>query len=104
MQAADSDWLSVCPEGTRIFIHVATGAKSTACAGFFNNRLKIRVAARPEGGKANKAVSIFMAHFFNVPLSSIHILSGETSRSKTVLVCGLSPVEIMQVVHASQNE
>lgn len=104
MQDAEADWLSACLEGTRIFIHVATGAKSTACAGFFNNRLKIRVAARPEGGKANKAIALFMAQFFNVPLNSIYILSGETSRSKTVLVCGLSPAEIMQAVHALQNE
>lgn len=47
---------------------------------------KIKVAAAPEKGKANKALCAFLADHFGVPLSRVAILSGETSHIKRVRI------------------
>lgn len=47
---------------------------------------KIKVAAAPEKGKANKALCVFLADHFNVAQSSVSILSGETSHIKRVRI------------------
>jgi uncharacterized protein (TIGR00251 family) len=45
---------------------------------------KIKVAAAPEKGKANRALCAFLADHFGVPQSRVSIVSGETSHLKRV--------------------
>lgn len=45
---------------------------------------KIKVAAAPEKGKANRALCAFLADHFGVPQSRVSIVSGETSHVKRV--------------------
>lgn len=47
---------------------------------------KIKLAAAPEKGKANRALCEFLADHFGVPQSRVTILSGETARIKRVRV------------------
>lgn len=47
---------------------------------------KVRVAAAPEKGKANKALCAFLADHFGVPQSRVTILSGETAHVKRVRI------------------
>ncbi len=46
--------------------------------------LKVRIAAAPVEGKANKEVVLFLSKWLNVPKSQISILRGETGRIKMV--------------------
>lgn len=48
--------------------------------------LKVRIAAAPVEGKANKEVVLFLSKWLNVPKSQIFILRGETGRIKMVEV------------------
>lgn len=50
--------------------------------------LKVRVAAAPEGGKANAALIALLAKTLEVPKSAVTIASGETSRLKQLNVAG----------------
>ncbi|MDA5192641.1 DUF167 domain-containing protein [Govanella unica] len=50
--------------------------------------LKIRLTAAPEDGKANQALLRLLARMFRIPKSSLDILSGESARSKRVLLRG----------------
>ena len=50
--------------------------------------LKVKVRAVPEKGKANKALESFLAKSLGLPKSSIEVISGHTSRAKTVLING----------------
>ena len=50
--------------------------------------LRIRVAAVPDKGKANSAVIALLAKRLGLPKSSLTIVSGETSRLKTVRIDG----------------
>ena len=54
-----------------------------------SGRLKLAVTAAPEKGKANKAVIELLAETLRIHESSIHIISGESSRDKRLLIKGL---------------
>jgi uncharacterized protein len=48
--------------------------------------LKVKVAAVPDDGKANKALIKFLAKEWNIASSNIEIISGTTSRNKKLLI------------------
>lgn len=50
--------------------------------------LRVRVSAVPDKGKANAAVVVMIAKALGVPKSSVSVVSGETSRLKTLDVAG----------------
>ena len=52
------------------------------------DRLKVRVAAPAEGGKANRAVVAVLKEWLDA--KDVEIVSGRSSREKTVRVLGLS--------------
>lgn len=47
--------------------------------------IKVKIAAQPVDGKANKALIEFLSKTFKIPKTSIDIVRGETSKDKTVL-------------------
>ncbi len=77
--------------GIKIHLKVTPNAvKSKICDiidGEFGQKiLRVRIAAVADNGKANKALLKFMAKEWGIAPSRIKILSGETSRIKTLLV------------------
>ena len=50
--------------------------------------LKVRVAAQPEDGQANKELVKFLAKTLNVTAKSIAVTGGESSRYKKVKIQG----------------
>jgi len=47
--------------------------------------IKVKIAAQPVDGKANKTLIEFLSKTFKIPKTSIQILKGETSKEKTIL-------------------
>jgi len=64
--------------------------------GIHDNAIKIALTAPPVDGKANKELIKFIAKYFNLAKSDIQIVSGESSRSKTILITGLNKDKIIQ--------
>ena len=58
-------------------------------------KLRVRVAAAPEGGKANEAVVALIARKLRVARSAITIVRGHRSRDKIVRLDGLGPDELV---------
>lgn len=54
----------------------------------------MRVAAAPEDGKANDAVIRLLAETLALPARDVQIVSGRSSRDKTVALEGMQPEEI----------
>lgn len=50
--------------------------------------LRVRVAAVPDKGKANAALIALLAKKLRLPKSAFSLLSGETSRHKTLALSG----------------
>jgi uncharacterized protein YggU (UPF0235/DUF167 family) len=53
----------------------------------------VRVAAPPEGGKANEAVLRLLADRLGVSKASLTLVSGRSSRDKIVEVSGIDQAE-----------
>jgi len=79
-------WLREEAAAVVLALHVQPGARRTAVAGTHGDALKVRLAAPPVDGKANAELVRFLADAFDVPLRSVAILRGETSRDKTVRI------------------
>ena len=65
-------------------IKVVPGASKSELAGIMENRLRLRIAAAPEDGKANGELRAFLAKLLDCPKKDIRIVSGERSRLKTL--------------------
>ena len=81
--------------GAAIAVKVMPRARKTEVAGVMDDgTIKIRIAAPPVDGAANKALVAFLAKALNVPGSQIDIIAGETSERKLISVVGISPEEV----------
>jgi len=67
-------------------LHVQPGASRTEFAGKHGERIKVRLAAPPQDGKANAALIEFLARHYGVPRRSVRITSGLKSRQKRVVI------------------
>lgn len=69
-------------------LHVQPGASRTEFAGKHGERIKVRLAARAQDGKANEALIEFLAQHYGVPKRSVRITAGLKSRQKRVVIDG----------------
>jgi uncharacterized protein (TIGR00251 family) len=67
-------------------LHVQPGASRTEFAGRHGERIKVRLAARAQDGKANDALIDFLAQHYGVPRRNVRITSGLKSRQKRVVI------------------
>lgn len=79
--------------GATLFLKVRPNARRDAIEGATAEadgslRLRVAVAAPPEGGKANRAVAALLATAAGVPKSAVEIRRGAASSLKTVLIKG----------------
>lgn len=91
-------WCQRLDENTsRIFIRLTPSAKQDAILGIAEiadqdveggQVLRVAVRAIPEKGKANKALIAFLAKKLSIAKSDIEIISGQTSRLKTLIITG----------------
>lgn len=80
-------WLSRDASGAWLIrVKAVPGASRDEIAGPLGDRLKIRVAAAPEGGKANKAICRLIAKRLGAPAKSVEVVTGPTNPEKTVRV------------------
>jgi uncharacterized protein (TIGR00251 family) len=77
-----------------IRIKVIPNASHDALCGLLGDRLKLRVSAAPEDGKANKAIEKLLARSVGLKPSQVIICAGHTNPEKTVQIYGIS-VEIL---------
>ncbi len=75
-------------EDVLIWIKAVPGASRNETAGVVGDRLKIRISAAPEGGKANTAICKLLASSLGVKPNQISIERGEASTAKIVRISG----------------
>ena len=67
-------------------LRIQPKARHDEIAGPQGDRLKIRIAAPPTDGKANRELLRFLGKVFGVPQSRVRLLSGISSREKQVRI------------------
>jgi uncharacterized protein (TIGR00251 family) len=78
----------------RLELKVVPRAARSEIVGWLGNRLKLRVAAVPEAGRANAAITAFLASELGVPKSRLRIVSGRGAQHKTIEIAGLDADEL----------
>jgi uncharacterized protein (TIGR00251 family) len=73
-------------EGLIVKVAVIPRASRNQAAGLKEDALKIKLTAPPVEGAANKACLQFLAKALGLPKSSLAIASGESSRTKRILI------------------
>jgi len=77
-------------DGVALSVRVAPGASRESVSLDQDAALTVRLAAAPVEGKANKELVRLLAKLFKTAPSNVRILHGEKSRSKVVLIRGMS--------------
>ncbi len=85
-----SDLFDATADGALVLrLHVQPGAGRTAVSGRHGDALKVRVAAPPEGGRANEACLALVAELFGLKQDAVTLAGGPSSRSKRVRIEGV---------------
>ena len=85
-------------------LHVQPGAGRTAVVGRHGDALKVRVAAPPEGGRANDAVVALIAATFDVKLAQVSLLSGQSSRAKRIQIDQIAEPEVKRLIELALED
>ena len=86
------------PAAVIIAVKVVPGARANAIAGVLGDRLKLRVNAPPEDGRANRAVCELIARSLGLRASAVEIIAGHSSPEKTLRVSGISGQRAMELL------
>ena len=77
-------------ESIDIRVKAVPGASRDAIAGLLGDRLKVRISAAPEGGKANKAIEKLIAKSLGIKPARVSVIAGKTNAEKTIRIEGCS--------------
>jgi uncharacterized protein (TIGR00251 family) len=77
-------------QNIQLTVKVVPGSSRSEITGIHNGMLKIKIAAPPEKGKANKALLAFIAKQLGVQKNALQITSGKTSCIKQIALKGVS--------------
>jgi uncharacterized protein len=81
-----------------IRIKAVPGARRDEIAGMLGDRLKIRISAPPEDGKANDAIRALLARELGLKPRDIEIIAGHTRPEKTVQIANATPEALARLI------
>ena len=83
--------------GVCLTVKVVPGSSRTEIVGTYGEMLKMKVAAPPEKGKANKAILEFLANRLGIRKNALHITSGQTSCVKQISIEGVTEKDVEKI-------
>jgi len=84
-------------------VYVAPRSSANRIVGEHNGAVKVALTAPPVEGAANKALVEFLSKMLGVPKASVVLVSGETSRNKSVAVAGINAAEAARKMGVEQE-
>jgi uncharacterized protein (TIGR00251 family) len=104
-----NEYYRIVGDEIHIAIKALPGASKTEfsasndAGGEQEQRLRVRIAAAAEDGRANTELVAFLAKTFGCPKRDIHLLHGEKSRLKTIAV-PLAHRESLEAIFRKENQ
>ena len=86
------------PEGVILNVRAQPRSSKAGLDGLLGDAVKVRVRAAPVDGKANNELVETLAAAFGVPKSAVSFKGGETSKTKRLLVRGVTAAGVKAVV------
>jgi len=71
--------------------------------GRYGDAWKIRVTAAPERGRANDELTKYLAQLLGISRSAVVVSSGAAARDKTLVITGVSDVELQTALERASN-
>lgn len=90
-------WMSLDGVDVLVRVKAVPGASRDAIAGALGDRLKVRVSAPPEGGKANAAIGELLAEACGVPARAVTLESGPSQAQKCFRIRGADPARVSAI-------
>ncbi|HEX6993930.1 MAG TPA: DUF167 domain-containing protein [Gammaproteobacteria bacterium] len=84
----------------KLSVKVVPRASRDEIVGWLGDRLKIKIAAPPQDGRANDALEAFLAKALGLPRRAVRVATGHGSSSKVVEVDGIRQAELVDRVEA----
>ena len=88
------DWCVDTAEGAVVSVRAKPRSSRAGIDGFMGDALVVRIRSSPVDGKANKELIETLADAFDLPKSAVEFKSGETSKTKRILLRGLTAAQV----------
>lgn len=85
----------MAPQTIVLLVKAVPGARTDEVTGWLGDRLKVRVSAPPEGGKANAAICRLLASELGLKPAAVVVARGQVSAEKSVSVTGTSWEQVL---------
>ena len=82
----------------KISLRIYPNAPKNEVMGFTGSLLRVKIAAPPVKGKANRELLSFLSRLLKVAPETIAITRGHTSRNKTISVTGFQQEELLKQI------
>ena len=92
--------LTETSEGVILNVRAQPRSSRAGLDGLVGDAVKVRIRSAPVDGKANKELVETLADAFGLPKSAVVFKSGETSKTKRILLRGIGVAQVMSVIGA----
>ena len=89
-----SSYFTETPEGVVLNVKAQPRASKAGLDGLLGDAVKVKVRCAPVDGKANKELVATLADALDLPKSSVVFKSGETSKTKRILLRGVTAAQV----------
>ena len=86
------------PEGVVLNVRAQPRSSRSGIDGILGDAVKVRIRCAPVDGKANKELVETLADAFGLPKSSVLFKSGETSKTKRLLLRGVAAEKVKRII------
>jgi len=93
-----ADYLSETTEGTIISVRAQPRSSRAGLDAVLGDAVKVRIRSAPVDGKANRELIETLADAFDLAKSNVVFKSGETSKTKRILLRGLTAERARAIV------
>ena len=91
-------------EGVIVNVRAQPRSSRSGVDGVVADALKVRLRSAPVDGKANKELVETVADAFDLPKSRVKFKSGETSKTKRIILCGVPADEFETMLKSIEGK
>jgi len=82
----------------RIAIKVQPSARKNSITGYSDSVMRVKIAAPPVEGKANKELIAYLSDVLGMRISAINMEKGLTSRNKLISIAGMNEARLNNII------
>ena len=93
-----ANWYTETSEGIILNVRAQPRSSRAGVEGLIGDAVKVRIRSAPVDGKANKELIETLSDALDLPKASVRFKSGETSKTKRILVRGVSIERLEKII------